>query len=159
VTTSVSFTHFKSSSTKASSTLARIKSSETKAERLLRSALWATGLRFRKNVRSLPGKPDIVVGRLRLAIFCDGDFWHGRNWSKNQLRLSRGSNPVYWTKKIASNIERDKRSNLALKNLGWTVIRVWESDVRHDPSRAAQLITQAAASSVSARDRMGRLRL
>lgn len=159
MTTSVSFTHFEPSSTKASSTLARIKSSETKAERLLRSALWASGLRFRKNVRSLPGKPDIVVGRLRLAIFCDGDFWHGRNWSKNQLRLSRGPNPKYWVTKIATNMERDKRSNEALKKLGWRVVRLWESDVRKNPGRAAQIINAAALSGISSRDRMGRLRL
>jgi DNA mismatch endonuclease (patch repair protein) len=140
--------------------MARIKSSDTKAEKLLRGVLWKSGVRFRKNLRTLPGKPDIIISRLKLAIFCDGDFWHGRNWSKNRIRLARGPNPEYWVKKITANMERDKRSNKALKCLGWRVVRVWETDVRKDPVRAAaSIIAEAGLLSTSKRDRMGRLRL
>ena len=82
---SVRFDNFHSSSTKASKIASKIKSSDTKAERVLRSEVWKLGLRFRKNARDLPGKPDIVFSREKVAVFCDGDFWHGRSWIKKRI--------------------------------------------------------------------------
>ncbi len=98
----------------------------------MRSALWRMGLRFRKNVSSLPGKPDIVFSRARVVVFCDGDFWHGRNWPQLQAQLQRGSNPQYWVPKIAYNMERDSLITQALLDAGWTVLRLWEKDIEAD---------------------------
>jgi DNA mismatch endonuclease, patch repair protein len=85
----------------------------------------------------LPGRPDIVFPTARVAVFCDGDFWHGRNWAERRRRLERGSNADYWVKKIAANRARDARYNRALKELGWTVVRFWETDILADPARPA----------------------
>lgn len=114
--------------------------SDTRHERLLRSELWRAGCRFRKNVQYLPGKPDIVFTRARLAVFCDGDFWHGRAWEARKAKLERGSNPDYWVRKIERNIERDAESTRLLLNAGWTVIRVWETDVVANPRAVARVI-------------------
>lgn len=139
--------NFRSSSEKASRALSKIKATDTKGEKLLRSTLWRMGLRFRKNVRNLPGKPDIVFSRHRIIIFCDGDFWHGRNWSKDKHRLANGPNAPYWLAKIQANIIRDKRYNKELKQLGWKVVRLWESDIRADVEKAALKISKILASS------------
>ena len=117
-------------------------SADTMHERLLRSLLWRSGFRFRKNVRSLPGKPDIVFSRQKLAIFCDGDFWHGRNWSGLSAKLSIGSNSQYWTEKVRTNRERDARNNALLIESGWTVLRFWESDIRKSPE---MIVSQIAS--------------
>ncbi len=113
---------------------------DTKHERLLRSELWRAGCRFHKNVKHLPGKPDIVFTRVKLAIFCDGDFWHGRDWEARKARLERGSNPEYWVKKIERNMERDRESTRLLLNAGWTVMRIWESDITASPRDVARVI-------------------
>ncbi len=102
---------------------------DTRHERLLRSELWRAGCRFRKNVPDLPGKPDIVFTKVRLAIFCDGDFWHGKDWEARRAKLERGSNPRYWVAKIERNIERDNENTKLLHDNGWTVMRFWESDI------------------------------
>jgi DNA mismatch endonuclease, patch repair protein len=123
-----------SAASPATSQAKRMNVSEgTAHERLLRSLLWRSGLRFRKNVKSLPGKPDIVFSRQKLAIFCDGDFWHGRNWSDLLVKLSVGSNSRYWTEKVRTNCERDARNNVLLTESGWTVLRFWESDIQKSP--------------------------
>lgn len=116
------------------------RSKDTTAERLLRSALWRLGLRFRKNLRSLPGKPDVVFIRQRVAVFCDGDFWHGRNWTRLRRNLARGANAQYWTAKIASNIARDRTNDQKLQARGWQVVHLWETDVLNDPTRAASIV-------------------
>jgi DNA mismatch endonuclease (patch repair protein) len=95
----------------------------------LRKALWANGVRYRKNVRALPGNPDIVIRRARVVVFCDGDFWHGKDWGDRQRKLQQGSNASYWMNKIAGNIERDRRINESLETSGWTVLRFWESEI------------------------------
>jgi DNA mismatch endonuclease (patch repair protein) len=104
--------------------------SDTKPELMLRKELWKVGLRFRKNVKELQGKPDIVFNKARVAIFCDGDFWHGRNWQLLKSKLDNGTNSTYWVAKIAANMERDKRNTALLEELGWHVIRVWEGDIK-----------------------------
>lgn len=140
------FDNFKPSSEKASRIASKIRSSNTKGEVLLRSVVWKLGFRFRKNVKTLPGKPDIVFPRERVAIFCDGDFWHGRNWEEKKKKMRQGSNAPYWLSKIEANIDRDKRHNVSLKELNWAVLRFWESDILADPTVAATIIKEAVLS-------------
>lgn len=111
---------------------------DTRAELQLRRALWKLGLRYRVDVRALPGRPDVVFVRERVAIFCDGDFWHGRNLDARLRRLSRGHNAPYWVAKIEANVARDERNNAILAADGWEVVRVWESDVLRDPVAIAR---------------------
>ena len=116
------------------------KRKDTLHEIMLRQELWGLGLRYRKHVSKLPGKPDIVFERARVVIFCDGDFWHGRNWEKQRAKLSHGTNAPYWLEKIASNRERDARNNAILAESGWLVIRLWETDIKRDSRTIAQQI-------------------
>jgi DNA mismatch endonuclease (patch repair protein) len=88
----------------------------------------------------LPGKPDIVLPCQRIAIFSDGDFWHGRHWAERRRRLSKGANASYWIAKISRNINRGRRINQILRRLNWNVIRVWESDIICDPQGIADEI-------------------
>ena len=110
---------------------------DTKPEVLLRRELWKMGLRYRKNVQNLSGKPDLVFARARVAVFCDGDFWHGRDWPMRRARLEQGANAAYWLAKIGRNIERDLRNTALLEQTGWHVIRLWETDIRREPHVAA----------------------
>ncbi len=103
----------------------------TAPERRLARALWAAGCRYRKNVKSLPGCPDLVFRRQRVVIFVDGDFWHGHNWSALKKKLERGHNANYWVAKIERNMRKDARANETLSAMGWTVLRFWESDIKH----------------------------
>lgn len=107
--------------------MSRIKSIDTKPEIKFRKALWNLGFRYRKNYKKLPGCPDIVFVSKKIAIFIDGDFWHGRNWRSKKNKIQ--NNRSYWIRKIENNMKRDKKNNRALKKLGWTVFRYWESDV------------------------------
>ena len=138
----MNYKSFQSSSERASKTASRIRAFDTKPEMILRKTLWELGLRYRKNVRHLPGKPDIVFGKQKLIIFCDGDFWHGRDWASRRRKLANGSNSEYWIQKIQSNIRRDKLQVLRLNRMGWSVLRFWESDILKDPSAIARQITQ-----------------
>lgn len=115
---------------------------DTGPERMLRRQLWKKGLRFRKNVRTLPGKPDIVFPGTRIAVFCDGDFWHGKDWDLRKRRLIRGANGSYWVAKIESNIARDHRRTDELRRLGWDVVRVWESEIRQECEAVAKRIAK-----------------
>src|SRR5687767_6641593 len=101
-----SFRQFKSSSATASRVMARNTARNTRCETLLFSALRRAGLRFRKHVRDLPGKPDVVCMEDRAVVFCDGDFWHGRQWRARRKKLAQGANSDYWIAKIESNIRR-----------------------------------------------------
>ena len=112
----------------------------TRPELDLSEALSSAGVKHALHSADLPGKPDMIIPRHRIAIFCDGDFWHGRHWRKRRARLSRGTNADYWVAKIASNRSRDARINRALRTLSWRVVRIWESDIRKDPDSAASLI-------------------
>jgi DNA mismatch endonuclease (patch repair protein) len=117
----------------------------TRPERILRAALRRLGLRHRINNGELPGRPDIVFPTQKLAVFCDGDFWHGRGWRRRRARLAGGSNARYWVAKILGNRARDRRVSRSLKRLGWRVVRVWESDVRVDAGRLARRIARLLA--------------
>ena len=134
------FDNFRPSSEKASRIASRIRSENSKAETKLRGAIWRMGFRFRKNYRKLPGKPDVVFIKERVAVFCDGDFWHGRDWEVRKQKVQKGSNAPYWISKIEANIERDRRRNKELRKLGWKVIRIWETDILKDPQRASRKV-------------------
>lgn len=117
----------------------------SRCELALRRELWHRGFRYRLHVAGLPGRPDIVFTKQRLAVFCDGDFWHGRNLDERLGRLAGGHNAVYWVGKIRGNAKRDRRNTTDLVTAGWNVLRFWESDLLRDSSKAADHIEQALA--------------
>ena len=106
-----------------------IRAKDTKAELLLRKALWHKGIRYRKNIVFLPGKPDIAITKRRIAIFVDGDFWHARGHEDNPGEQI-ATNKRFWTAKMKRNVERDCYVNELLLEQGWLVLRFWESDVK-----------------------------
>lgn len=117
--------------------MAAIKGKDTKPEMIVRKYLFSRGLRFRVQVRKLPGKPDIVLPEYKTAIFVNGCFWHGHEGCK-YFRLPK-SNVEFWKEKIERNIERDKESMQALFDLGWKVVRVWECELRNKANREETL--------------------
>lgn len=102
----------------------------------LSGIIYKRGLRYRRNYRTLPGKPDIVFVKYKIAIFLDGDFWHGYKLTKLGKTVPR----MYWLAKILRNMERDKQDTLKLKKLGWTVMRFWEFKVRKQPEKVVAAI-------------------
>jgi DNA mismatch endonuclease (patch repair protein) len=137
------FSSFKPASESASLVKQQNRSRNTKAEMLLRRELWRRGLRYRLHAADLPGKPDLVFRRARVVVFCDGDFWHGRRWGERQEKLARGSNARYWTAKIGANVARDRRTTRQLRQAGWMVLRMWETDIFRDVNRAAERVEKA----------------
>lgn len=109
--------------------MSAIHSKDTSIEIILRKALWHRGYRYRKNYTLLPGKPDIVMTKYRIAIFCDSEFFHGKDWDKLKFRLENGKNSSYWIKKISRNMQRDKETEQALRYQEWTVLRFWGKDI------------------------------
>lgn len=109
---------------------------DTRCELLLRRALWKKGFRYRVAVAALPGSPDIVFWRERVVVFCDGDFWHGRNLEQRIAKLATGNNAPYWVGKVSANVARDRRQESALTAAGWHVVRLWETDILRDVERA-----------------------
>jgi DNA mismatch endonuclease (patch repair protein) len=107
--------------------MSRVKSKDTSLERLVRSELHKRGYRFRKNVALLPGKPDIVFASARLAVFIDGDFWHGYRFHRWGHKLT-----PYWQQKIETNRLRDLRNFCKLRRHGWKVLRVWGHEIKRD---------------------------
>lgn len=108
--------------------MSRIRAKATKEEVRLAKALWHRGHRYRKNNRKIKGTPDLTFQKHKLAIFVDGEFWHGKDWDPNQNRIK--SNPEFWKQKIERNINRDKEVNTFLEENGWTVLRFWSAEVR-----------------------------
>lgn len=98
-----------------------------KAETLLAKALWHQGYRYRKNDKRLPGSPDIAILKYRIAVFVDGEFWHGKDWETRKKRIKR--NRAYWIEKIEENINRDLRNDRSLIQAGWIPIHLWEKEV------------------------------
>lgn len=112
-----------------------IRSVNTTTEDLLAKLLWKAGFRYRRNDRSVPGKPDICFKRQRVAVFCDGEFWHGKDWRKKRGKI--GQNQAYWIPKIERNMARDRAVNRQLRSAGWTVLRFWHTDIKRDPQACA----------------------
>ena len=124
--------------------MSSIRSTENRVEKALRSELFGLGLRYRKNLRRLPGAPDIVFPREKITVFVDGDFWHGRLYLEEGYwalrRLFKTPNRNYWLAKIRRNVARDLAVDQELRKLGWHVLRWWESDVRVNPTEVANNI-------------------
>lgn len=118
--------------------MAANKSKGTKLEILFGKLLWNAGLRYRKNDKSVFGKPDFVIKSAKIAIFCDGEFWHGRNWEVR--KYDHKSNCDFWYSKIERNIERDKEVNAELKKQGWQVFRFWETEIIKKPDVCLNMI-------------------
>jgi len=117
----------------------------TQPEVLLHRALSRIGLRFQRHVRDLPGEPDVAFIKAKVAVFCDGDFWHGRNWRSLKMKLAHRANASYWMAKIAANRRRDALNSAALRRRGWTVVRFWETDIMRDPGTAVLKIKNLLA--------------
>ncbi len=128
------------------------KKADTKCELRLRRALWAAGCRYKKNYPGLPGTPDVVFIRARLIIFCDGDFWHGNKWSTRREKLQSGSNPDYWIAKIEKNMARDLRVKRLLEEMGWTVLRFWESEVNADCAAIVEQVSERLAKNLNEKE-------
>lgn len=122
-----------------------IRSKDTTIEIALRHALWEKGIRYRKNCKKLPGKPDIVILKHKLAIFCDSEFWHGKNYSDSMFVHS--DNSEYWTRKIQNNVARDKIVNEQLNALGYHVLRFWGKDITKNIKECLQKILDECNSS------------
>lgn len=133
-----SFKSFHPSSKISSIIKSKNKSKDTQAELVLRKYISKLGLKYRLHVSDLPGKPDLVFAFAKVVVFCDGDFWHGRNWEKLKQELKGRKNSEYWIAKIASNIHRDTLQEEELKNMGWQVVRLWETDILKNPATAAR---------------------
>lgn len=112
----------------------------------LKMALKSAGCRSSQNTDRLPGKPDIAFKKARVAVFCDGDFWHGKNWRERRRKLIVGTNAPYWVAKIEANMSRDRRSNERLRALGWVVLRFWESEILRNIDRVVRLISASVDS-------------
>lgn len=105
-----------------------VRSKNTKIELIVGKALWKKGYRYRKNNKTVFGKPDFTFKKLKIAIFCDSNFWHGKDWDILKYRLN--TNREFWIKKIEGNIKRDIEVNQYLELNGWTVLRFWESEIK-----------------------------
>lgn len=119
-----------------------IRSKDTCIEVILRKALWKRGYRYRKNCRDIPGKPDIAIVKYKIAIFCDGEFFHGKDWEVLKPRLEKSSNAEYWVDKISRNRERDDLVNKKLLADGWTVIRFWGKDIKNNTEECVRAVEE-----------------
>ena len=108
--------------------MSRIAGKDTKPEELVRKYLFSKGFRYRKNVRKLPGTPDLVLPKYRTVIFVNGWFWHGHEGCKDFVWPK--SNAEFWRQKIETNISRDRRKEAQLRDMGWNVMIVWECELR-----------------------------
>ncbi|MCK5612743.1 very short patch repair endonuclease [Candidatus Pacearchaeota archaeon] len=108
--------------------MSRVKGKDTGIERLIRSKLHKRGFRFRKHVKDLPGKPDIVFTKIKLAVFIDGDFWHGYRFPLWEYKVSD-----FWKSKISKTRKRDQKNFRKLRSMGWKVVRLWQHEVKRDP--------------------------
>ena len=120
-----------------------IRSKDTEIELILRKALWREGIRYRKNYDKLPGKPDIAITKYKIAIFCDGEFFHGKDWNQLQGKLKNSNNSEYWIKKIQRNINRDYEVEQVIRAKGWLVLRFWGKDIKQDVSMCVKTIKEA----------------
>jgi len=122
--------------------MSRIRGKDTGIEIKLRKALWAKGYRYRKNYKKLPGSPDIVLTKYRIAIFCDGEFFHGKDWEHLRSKLKNSNNSQFWISKIARNIDHDDEVNKSLNAMGWTVLRFWGEDIKKHLDECVKVIEE-----------------
>lgn len=116
----------------------QVKNKDSEIEVLLRRELWGRGIRYRKNVRKIEGRPDLAFIGKKVAVFCDSEFWHGYNWEikRNEIK----SNQEFWYKKIERNMQRDREVNEKLTQEGWIVLRFWGREIKKDLLRCADEI-------------------
>ena len=118
--------------------MVRIRKANTSLETKLRGALRNAGVRVRPTRRQLPGKPDFVLAKYRVVIFCDGDFWHGHKLESRTFH----NNADFWRAKIHRNMERDKEVTRQLRQAGWKVFRFWEHEVNRNPLKCANKVNR-----------------
>jgi DNA mismatch endonuclease (patch repair protein) len=121
--------------------MSSIKSKNTSIELILRKALWEQNIRYRKNYKELPGSPDIAITKYKIAIFCDSEFFHGYNWEEKKKKLE--NNRDYWIKKIEKNMERDRKVDKELEDMGWIVLRFWGCDIKKRLDGCVKMIQDA----------------
>ena len=119
-----------------------IKATDTKIEIILRKALWKKGYRYRKNYNKLPGTPDIVLPKYKIAIFCDGEFFHGKNRNILKKKLENSNNSEFWINKIKRNRKRDDEINKRLFFEGWTVIRFWGEEIKKHTEECVKVVEE-----------------
>lgn len=124
--------------------MSRIRGKDTKIEMMLRKELWSRGLRYRKNDKSVTGKPDIAFIGPKIAVFCDSEFWHGYDWEhkKDEIKTNRD----FWIRKIERNMERDIEVNTILKEQGWRVLRFWGKEIQKNLEECADIIEKEVRS-------------
>ncbi len=115
---------------KVSRLMQKIRTANTQPEVAFRKVLWHVGHRYRRNYKGAPGRPDVAFVRWKIAIFIDGDFWHGYDWEHKRLAIK--SNRDYWIPKIERNMQRDREVDALLEAAGWQVLRIWEHEVKKD---------------------------
>ena len=120
-----------------------IRSTDTSIEIALRTALWHRGVRYRKNYKQLPGKPDIAITKYRIVVFCDSDYWHGYDWENRHQRIK--SNRDYWIPKIERNMARDKEITAQLQAMGWIVLRFWEWQIKKRLNECVDIVIKTIA--------------
>lgn len=130
-------------SEKSHKNMSKIRAKDTSIEIALRKALWQKGYRYRKNYKMLPGSPDIALTKYKIAIFCDGEFFHGKDWDNVKPRLQKNKNADYWIAKIERNMERDREKDQKLLYEGWTVIHFWGKDILKNPDKCVKVIEEA----------------
>ena len=121
-----------------------VKNKDSQIEQLLRKELWSRGIRYRKNVNRIYGKPDIVFIGKKIAVFCDSEFWHGYNWEERKKDFK--SHQEFWIPKIERNMERDAEVTAKLESEGWTVIRFWGNEIKKNTAQCADIIEKAVHS-------------
>lgn len=127
---------------KRSEVMSKIRGKNTKIEiffcKALSKEVYPLGYRYRRHYKKIPGSPDVVFVSQRIAVFVDGDFWHGKNFKTRKAKLPK----KYWQQKIEDNITRDRRVNRKLRRESWKVIRFWESDIRKDPAKVVRKVME-----------------
>ena len=121
-----------------------VKNKDSQIELLLRQELWSRGLRYRKNVNRIYGKPDIVFIGKKIAVFCDSEFWHGYDWEERKKDFK--SHQEFWIPKIERNMERDAEVTAKLESEGWTVLRFWGNEIKKNTAQCADIIEKAVHS-------------
>ena len=127
---------------KRSWNMSRIRGKDTRIEVALRRALYAKGIRYRKNYKILPGSPDIAITKYKIAIFCDGEFFHGKDWELLRPKLLKGNNPEYWVSKIQNNMNRDIEVDKKLLFLGWNVLHFWGKEILSNTDECVRVIEE-----------------
>lgn len=115
---------------KRSKIMSKIRGKNINPELLFRKALWKKGVRYRVDNKKLPGKPDVSIQKYKIAVFIDGEFWHGYNWDERKDNIK--SNRDFWVPKIERNLQRDREVNRQLMDMGYTVFRFWEKEIKNE---------------------------